>query len=30
MHYEEHWGLDAPPFENVPDPKYYFPSSKHE
>ena len=30
MHYESHWGLKAPPFENVPDPQYYFPSSKHE
>ncbi len=30
MHYEEYWGLQAPPFENVPDPKYYFPSIKHE
>ena len=30
MHYEEHWELQAPPFENVPDPRYYFPSAKHE
>ena len=30
MHYEEHWGLQAMPFENVPDPTYYFPSVKHE
>lgn len=30
MHYEEHWGLTAPPFDNVPDPHYYFPSAKHE
>lgn len=30
MHYEEYWGLQAPPFENVPDPKYYFPSARHE
>lgn len=30
MHYEEYWGLQAPPFENVPDPTYYFPSVKHE
>ncbi len=30
MHYEEHWGLVAPPFDNVPDPHYYFPSAKHE
>ena len=30
MHYEGYWGLEAPPFENVPDPRYYFPSAKHE
>ena len=30
MHYEEHWGLKVPPFENVPDPKFYYPSTKHE
>lgn len=30
MHYEEHWGLAAPPFDNVPDLQYYFPSAKHE
>lgn len=30
MYYEEHWGLTAPPFDNVPDPQYYFPSAKHE
>lgn len=30
MHYEEHWELQAPPFDNVPDPRYYFPSTKHE
>jgi general secretion pathway protein A len=30
VHYEEYWGLHAAPFENVPDPKYYFPSSRHE
>jgi general secretion pathway protein A len=30
VHYEAHWGLKAAPFENVPDPDYYFPSSKHE
>lgn len=30
MHYEDHWGLTAPPFDNVPDPRYYFPSAKHE
>jgi len=30
MHFEEYWGLQAAPFENVPDPKYYFPSARHE
>ncbi len=30
MEYEDYWGLRAPPFENVPDPAYYFPSVKHE
>lgn len=30
VHYEEHWGLKLPPFENVPDPKFYYPSPKHE
>ena len=30
VHYEEHWGLQLPPFENVPDPKFYYPSAKHE
>lgn len=30
MHYEDYWGLKLSPFENVPDPKFYFPSSKHE
>jgi len=30
VHYEEYWGLQAAPFENVPDPTYYFPSVKHE
>jgi general secretion pathway protein A len=30
VHYEDYWGLQAPPFENVPDPTYYFPSVKHE
>lgn len=30
MHYEDYWGLKLPPFENVPDPKFYFPSPKHE
>lgn len=30
MHYEEYWGLKLPPFENVPDPRFYFASPKHE
>ncbi len=30
MHYEEYWGLKQAPFDNVPDPRFYFPSSKHE
>lgn len=30
VEYEDHWGLQTPPFENVPDPAYYFPSAKHE
>lgn len=30
MHYEPYWGLKVSPFENVPDPKFYFPSPKHE
>lgn len=30
MHYEDYWGLREAPFENVPDPRYYFPSVKHE
>ncbi len=30
MHYEAYWGLKLAPFENVPDPKFYFPSPKHE
>ena len=28
--YEQHWGLQAQPFENVPDPRFYVPSVKHE
>jgi general secretion pathway protein A len=28
--YEPHWGLRLRPFENVPDPKFYVPSAKHE
>lgn len=30
MHYEGYWGLTCAPFENVPDPKFYFPSPNHE
>lgn len=30
MAYEQFWGLQAPPFDNVPDPRFYFPSAKHE
>ncbi len=30
MHYEGFWGLNCAPFENVPDPKFYFPSANHE
>lgn len=29
-HYLEHWGLREMPFENTPNPKYYFPSPNHE
>lgn len=28
--YETHWGLRLPPFENVPDPRFYVPSAKHD
>jgi general secretion pathway protein A len=28
--YEHHWGLELRPFENVPDPRFYVPSAKHE
>jgi len=28
--YEPHWGLELRPFENVPDPRFYVPSAKHE
>ncbi|MEQ1795225.1 MAG: AAA family ATPase [Nitrospira sp.] len=28
--YEQHWGLQAHPFENVPDPRFYVPSTMHE
>lgn len=27
--YEKHWGLMSPPFQNVPDPNFFFPSTKH-
>ena len=30
LSYEQHWGLQAQPFENVPDPRFYVPSLKHE
>ncbi len=30
MHYEDYWGLKKAPFENVPDPRFYFPSTRHE
>lgn len=30
MHYEDYWGLKRAPFENVPDPRFYFPSTQHE
>jgi len=29
-HYLEYWGLREMPFENTPNPKYYFPSPNHE
>ncbi|MGH7163964.1 MAG: ExeA family protein [Nitrospiraceae bacterium] len=29
-HYASYWGLQELPFENTPDPKFYFPSAKHE
>ncbi|MEW6323774.1 MAG: AAA family ATPase [Nitrospirota bacterium] len=28
--YIEYWGFQRLPFENVPDPRFYFPSSQHE
>ena len=28
--YEEYWGLDTLPFENVPDPRFLYRSSQHE
>jgi general secretion pathway protein A len=30
LSYETHWGLTQLPFENVPDPKFYFPAPMHE
>jgi general secretion pathway protein A len=30
LSYETHWELTHLPFENVPDPKYYFPAPMHE
>lgn len=30
MAYEQFWGLQTRPFDNVPDPRFYFPSAKHE
>ena len=30
MHYEDYWGLKKAPFDNVPDPLFYFPSARHE
>ena len=26
----EHWGLHSPPFDNLPDPRFYFASGQHE
>lgn len=28
--YQEHWGLKQLPFENVPDPRYFYPSPEHQ
>ena len=28
--YEEYWGLNTLPFENVPDPRFLYRSSQHE
>jgi general secretion pathway protein A len=28
--YEEYWGLKEPPFENVPDPNYFYKTEAHE
>lgn len=30
MTYCTHWKLDARPFDNLPDPRFYFPSGQHE
>jgi general secretion pathway protein A len=30
MTYKEHWNLNALPFDNLPDPRFYFPSGQHE
>ncbi len=30
VHYKEYWGLKESAFDNTPDPKFYFPSAKHE
>ena len=30
MAYEQFWGLQTRPFDNVPDPRFYVPSAKHE
>jgi len=30
LSYESYWGLTELPFENVPDPKFYFPTPMHE
>ncbi|MGH7361389.1 MAG: ExeA family protein, partial [Candidatus Methylomirabilales bacterium] len=27
--YEAHWGLTRSPFQNVPDPAFFFPSGQH-
>ena len=28
--YQEHWGLKELPFENVPDPRFFYPSPEHQ
>lgn len=30
LSYSQYWGLHTDPFENVPDPRFYVPSMKHE